>query len=97
MLTGDFDDLAALADLANRFGAHLHVDGAFGAFAACSAGHRHLVAGIERADTVASDAHKFLNVPFDSGFLFARDLAPQIEQFKNVSSYQMPPRLDPKH
>lgn len=97
VLTGDFDDIGALADLAEQFGAHLHVDGAFGAFAACSPAHRHLVEGMERGDTVASDGHKFLNVPFDSGFIFARELEPQIEMFKNVSSYQAPPRLDPKH
>lgn len=97
VLTGDFDDIDALADLAAKFGAHLHVDGAFGAFAACSPAHRHLVRGIARGDTVASDGHKFLNVPYDSGFIFARDLEPQIEMFKNVSSYQAPPRIDPAH
>jgi glutamate/tyrosine decarboxylase-like PLP-dependent enzyme len=97
VLTGDFDDIHALADLGERFGAHLHVDGAFGAFAACSPAHRCLIEGMERGDTVASDGHKFLNVPFDSGFVFARDLEPQIEMFKNVSSYQSPPRLDAKH
>jgi glutamate/tyrosine decarboxylase-like PLP-dependent enzyme len=97
VLTGDFDDIDALADLAERYGAHLHVDGAFGAFAACSAACRHLVEGMARADTVASDGHKFLNVPFDCGFLFARSLGDQVELFKNVSSYQSPPRLDPRH
>ena len=97
VLTGDFDDIRALADLAEEFEAHLHIDGAFGAFAACSAAHRHLVSGLERGDTVASDGHKFLNVPFDSGFLFSRALSEQMELFKNVSSYQAPPRLDPKH
>ena len=97
VLTGDFDDIEALAGLTERFGAHLHVDGAFGAFAACSKEHRQLVAGMARADTVASDGHKFLNVPFDSGFLFARSLGDQVELFQNISSYQSPPRLDPKH
>lgn len=97
VLTGDFDDIHALADLAEEYGAHLHVDGAFGAFAACSAKHRALVAGMDRGDTIASDGHKFLNVPFDSGFVFARALGEQIEMFKNVSSYQSPPRLDPRH
>ena len=97
VLTGDFDDIGALADVAEAHDAHLHVDGAFGAFAACSSEHRPLVAGIERADTVAADGHKFLNVPFDSGFVFARALGPQVAMFKNVSSYQSPPRLDPRH
>ena len=97
VLTGDFDDIEALASLAREFGAHLHVDGAFGAFAACTSTHRHLVAGLDLADTIASDAHKFLNVPFDSGFVFASDLEDQIELFKNVSSYQSPPSPDPRH
>lgn len=97
VITGDFDDINALADLAEKFGAHLHVDGAFGAFAACTSSHAHLVDGMARADTVAADGHKFLNVPFDSGFVFVRALGDQIELFKNVSSYQSPPRLDPKH
>lgn len=97
VITGDFDDLEALADLSERYGAHLHIDGAFGAFAACTATHRQLVKGMERGDTVASDAHKFLNVPYDSGFIFARSLGDQVGMFKNVSSYQSPPTLDPRH
>ena len=97
VLTGDFDDIDRLADLAERHGAHLHVDGAFGAFAACSPDTRALVAGMERADTVAADGHKFLNVPFDSGFVFSRALGEQIELFKAVSTYQSPPRADPLH
>ena len=97
VLTGDFDDIATLADIAGGFGAHLHVDGAFGAFAACTKSHKRLVAGMSEADTIASDAHKFLNVPFDSGFVFAADLEDQVEMFKNVSSYQAPPAADPRH
>jgi glutamate/tyrosine decarboxylase-like PLP-dependent enzyme len=97
VLTGDFDDISALAGLAERHHAHLHVDGAFGAFAACSPRFRHLVAGLDRADTVAADGHKFLNVPFDSGFVFARSLPDQVAMFKNVSTYQAPPRADPRH
>jgi glutamate/tyrosine decarboxylase-like PLP-dependent enzyme len=97
VITGDFDDLDALGAIARRHGAHFHVDGAFGAFAACSPAYRHLVRGIAEADTVASDGHKFLNVPFDSGFVFTRSLEAQVEAFKNVSTYQAPPAADPQH
>jgi glutamate/tyrosine decarboxylase-like PLP-dependent enzyme len=61
--TGAFDPLPAIADAAKERGAWLHVDGAFGLWAAASPQHAHLVHGIERADSVASDAHKWLNVP----------------------------------
>src|SRR5581483_11449339 len=59
--TGAFDPLPALADAAKERGAWLHVDGAFGLWAAASPQHAHLVRGIERADSIASDAHKWLN------------------------------------
>ncbi|MDQ7903220.1 pyridoxal-dependent decarboxylase [Phytohabitans sp. ZYX-F-186] len=72
---GDFDPVADLADLAERYGAWLHVDGAFGLFAALSPRTAGLVAGIERADSIAGDAHKWLNVPYESGFAFLREPA----------------------
>jgi glutamate/tyrosine decarboxylase-like PLP-dependent enzyme len=68
--TGAFDPLPAIADAAAEAGAWLHVDGAFGMWAAASPRLRHLVEGVERADSWASDAHKWLNVPYDSGFAF---------------------------
>jgi glutamate/tyrosine decarboxylase-like PLP-dependent enzyme len=68
--TGAFDPIEAIADAAHARGAWLHVDGAFGLWAATSAARRHLVAGIGRADSVATDAHKWLNVPYDSGVVF---------------------------
>jgi glutamate/tyrosine decarboxylase-like PLP-dependent enzyme len=70
---GEFDPLADLAGLAEEFGAWLHVDGAFGLFAALSPRTAHLTEGIERADTIAADAHKWLNVPYESGFALVRE------------------------
>jgi glutamate/tyrosine decarboxylase-like PLP-dependent enzyme len=70
--TGSFDPLPEIADAAAEAGAWLHVDGAFGMWAAASPKLRHLVAGIERADSWATDAHKWLNVPYDSGIAFCR-------------------------
>jgi glutamate/tyrosine decarboxylase-like PLP-dependent enzyme len=68
--TGACDDLASSCDVAHRHDAWVHVDGAFGLWAAASPSTRHLVAGIERADSWATDGHKWLNVPYDSGYVF---------------------------
>ena len=65
--SGAFDPIADAIDLAHEYGAWVHVDGAFGLWAAASAQYRHLVTGVERADSWATDAHKTLNVPYDSG------------------------------
>lgn len=68
--TGAIDPLAEIADAVSGTGAWLHVDGAFGAWAAASPRLRGLVTGIERADSWATDGHKWLNVPYDSGIVF---------------------------
>ncbi len=70
---GDFDPIDEMADLAARYGCWLHVDGAFGLFAALSPRTAHLLRGVARADSVAADGHKWLNVPYESGFAFVRD------------------------
>lgn len=66
--TGACDDFIAVADAARAANAWLHVDGAFGLWAAASPHTRHIVDGIERADSWACDGHKWLNVPYDSGY-----------------------------
>ena len=68
--TGAFDPIDAIADHCRRQGAWLHVDGAFGLWAAASDTLRHHVSGLDRADSWATDAHKWLNVPYDSGLVF---------------------------
>ena len=68
--SGAFDDLAAATATARDHGAWVHVDGAFGLWAAANPATRHLTAGIETADSWATDGHKWLNVPYDSGYAF---------------------------
>jgi len=70
---GDFDPIADMAELAERRGAWLHVDGAFGLFARLSPRTAQLTAGVERASSASSDGHKWLNVPHDCGFAFVRE------------------------
>jgi glutamate/tyrosine decarboxylase-like PLP-dependent enzyme len=71
--TGAFDPFEPLIELAHAAGAWVHVDGAFGLWAKAAPSLRHLVIGLERADSWATDAHKWLNVPYDSGLAFVRD------------------------
>ena len=68
--SGSFDPIGAIADVAHEHGAWVHVDGAFGLWAAASDQYRHLLDGYARADSWATDAHKWLNVPYDSGLIF---------------------------
>jgi glutamate/tyrosine decarboxylase-like PLP-dependent enzyme len=70
--TGAFDPLPEIAGACEAAGAWLHVDGAFGIWAAVSPRLRHLVEGLERADSWTTDAHKWLNVPYDSGIVLCR-------------------------
>jgi glutamate/tyrosine decarboxylase-like PLP-dependent enzyme len=71
--SGAFDPFEECIDLAQERGAWVHVDGAFGLWAAASPSLRHLVAGVERADSWGTDAHKTLNTPYDCGIAIVRD------------------------
>ena len=70
MNTGAFDPLLEISQQARASGAWLHVDGAFGLWAAASPERAALVRGIENADSIATDAHKWLNAPYDCGIVF---------------------------
>ena len=71
--TGSFDPMAEIIPRAKESGAWVHIDGAFGFWAAASPRLSHLVAGMELADSWATDAHKYLNVPYDSGLALVRN------------------------
>ena len=71
--TGGFDPVGEIADLAKRRGAWVHVDGAFGLWARASAATAPLAAGVERADSWATDGHKWLQTPYDCGYAIVRD------------------------
>jgi glutamate/tyrosine decarboxylase-like PLP-dependent enzyme len=85
--TGDFDPVREMAELAQKYGAWLHVDGAFGLFAAVSPQTRHLVDGIEGAHSVAVDGHKWLNVNYDTGFAFVHDPGLHAAAFSSSAAY----------
>jgi glutamate/tyrosine decarboxylase-like PLP-dependent enzyme len=84
---GRFDELARMADLAERRRAWLHVDGAFGLFARLTPRTAALTEGVERADSVIADGHKWLNVPYDCGFAFVRDVELLKEPFRLTAAY----------
>lgn len=92
---GDFDPVDVMADLAEKYDAWLHVDGAFGLFARVSPRTAELCAGVERADSITVDGHKWLNVPYDCGFAFVRDSALLARAFTYRADY-LPQPDDPR-
>ena len=87
--SGAIDDLNALATIAERYGLWLHVDGAYGAAAAFSDKYRHLLNGIERADSITVDPHKWLSMPFAAGVILTRH-PEMLERTFSVASPYMP-------
>jgi glutamate/tyrosine decarboxylase-like PLP-dependent enzyme len=94
--TGAFDPFEAIGDEAARHGAWLHVDGAFGLWAGASASLRHLVRSVERADSWATDAHKWLNVPYDSGLVFTAHPAAHRAAMSQTAAYLMRSAEEPR-
>ncbi|HTB09998.1 MAG TPA: aminotransferase class V-fold PLP-dependent enzyme [Bryobacteraceae bacterium] len=85
--TGEYDPFAKLIPIAHRHDAWVHVDGAFGLWAAASPRFRHLLAGVELADSWATDGHKWLNVPYDSGYAFIAHPEPHRASMTHRAAY----------
>jgi glutamate/tyrosine decarboxylase-like PLP-dependent enzyme len=84
---GAFDDFATLIPIAKKHNAWVHVDGAFGLWAAATPRLRHLLNGVESADSWITDGHKWLNVPFDCGYAFVADRAAHRASFAYHAAY----------
>jgi glutamate/tyrosine decarboxylase-like PLP-dependent enzyme len=91
---GRFEPIAQVADVTQRHRAWLHVDGAFGLYVALAQSTRSLVCGIERADSIAADAHKWMNTPYDSGFCLVADPSALEPSFGMPSAPYLPPGED---
>lgn len=91
--TGSFDPIKEVCEHAHESGAWVHVDGAFGLWARASASHTYLAEGIEAADSWATDAHKWLNVPYDSGIAFVRD-ADTLQAAMAITAEYLPTATD---
>jgi len=85
--TGSFDSIDEIASLCHEYDAWLHVDAAFGIFTRISKKYEHLSKGLERADSITADVHKWLNVPYDCGLLLTRSTQLLQRVFGNKASY----------
>ena len=85
--TGAFDPIAEICEIASLSDAWVHVDGAFGLWANASPKYAHLNEGIHKADSWATDAHKWLNVPYDSGIVFVREKEHLISSMSSDAAY----------
>ena len=85
--TGSFDPVGEIAEAAHERGAWVHVDGAFGLWASAAPPRRHLTRGVERADSWATDGHKWLNVPYDCGIAIVRDPAAHKKSMTGRAAY----------
>lgn len=101
--TGAFDPITEVCERAHAAGAWVHVDGAFGLWAAAAPSRAHLTQGIAKADSWATDAHKWLNVPYDCGLAFVRDplalpaaMAIKAEYLPTESAYRNPADFTPE-
>jgi glutamate/tyrosine decarboxylase-like PLP-dependent enzyme len=88
--TGVFDSFERACPIARAANAWVHVDGAFGLWAATSTRYRHLLNGVEQADSWATDGHKWLNLPFDSGLVFVAHPSAHRAAFAQDTSYSVP-------
>lgn len=97
--TGAFDDFGRLIPLAHRAGAWVHVDGAFGLWARATPALAHRTAGVEAADSWATDGHKWLQTPYDCGYAIVRDAQAHARAMRMQASYlpQTEGERDPSH
>jgi len=85
--SGEFDPVSDIIRLARKHNCWVHVDGAFGLFARVTPRIAHFAEGVEQADSVTVDGHKWLNVPFDSGYAFVRDHDLMVRAFRYSADY----------